>query len=85
MKNKIGKKPLIVLAVLLASVLLSAGILAIIALTNLAATGNVLGVDWYNQKDKEFVITTKQELKEFAVYNYLRPEPIMQKIHHKIL
>ena len=66
MKKKIVQSILIVLAVLLSSAILSAGILAIIFSKNVATSGNVLGVEWYNETDKEFTITTVDELYEFA-------------------
>ena len=66
MKKNIVKSALVVLAVLLVSALLSAGILALIFSKNVATSGNVLGVDWYNETDKEFTIQTVDELYEFA-------------------
>jgi len=65
-KKNIAKTALIVLAVLLTSALLSAGILAIIFSKNVATKGNVLGIDWYSEDEKEFTITTAEELYEFA-------------------
>ena len=33
---------------------------------NVEETGNVLGISWYNESDTEFVISTPEELREFA-------------------
>lgn len=46
--------------------LLAVGILLSIKQKNVTETGNVLGIEWYNETDTEFVITTVEELYELA-------------------
>ena len=54
------------LAVIAAATLLATGILLLIRNNNTVKTGNVLGVSWYNETDKEFTIKTAKQLQEFA-------------------
>ena len=65
MKKKI-KMICMILAVIVLSALSAFGIQLLIRNRNVAETGNVLGVSWYNETDREFTITTKEQLYEFA-------------------
>ena len=60
---KISAISLILIAVLLAGII---GVKAYIMHRILAETGNVLGVEWYNQTDPQFTITTVEQLYELA-------------------
>ena len=64
--KKILKIAGISLAVVAVSALLATGILALIRNKNVAKTGNVLGVSWYNETDKEFSVDTAEQLNELA-------------------
>lgn len=52
--------------VIVISAAAAVGLLELVRDRNVAATGNVLGVSWYNESEKEFTITTNKELVEFA-------------------
>ena len=54
------------LGCVLLSALLAFGIFTLIKNRNVAKTGNVLGVSWYNETDKTFTIATVEELYEFS-------------------
>ena len=54
------------LGVVLVSALIAAGALMLIREEKVEETGNVLGVTWYSEDEKEFVIDTVDELMEFA-------------------
>jgi len=64
------KKIIGIVCASLGSILLSAalafGVFTLIKNKNVAETGNVLGVSWYNETDRTFTITTVEELYEFA-------------------
>lgn len=60
---KIALTSVILLA---ASAGLSFGIMKLIQMKNVAETGNVLGISWYDPTAKEFTINTLEELEEFA-------------------
>ena len=65
-KKTIGLTIAIVAVSLLLSAALSMGALLYIRNRNVKDTGNILGVSWYNETDKEFTINTAEELYEFA-------------------
>ena len=64
------KKIIAIISASVGSILLSAliafGIFTLIRNKNVAETGNVLGVSWYNETDSVFTITTAEELYELA-------------------
>ena len=64
--KKIIKIVCVSLGSILFSALLAFGIFTLIKNKNVAETGNVLGVTWYNETDREFIITTVEELYEVA-------------------
>ncbi|MBR2403545.1 MAG: hypothetical protein IKB01_12415, partial [Lachnospiraceae bacterium] len=66
MKKKILKRTGYVLGVILVSALVALGAMYFWAKHQVEETGNVLGVSWYNETEKEFAIDTVDELYEFA-------------------
>ena len=66
MKKKIIVFALGSVTVILLSLLAAFGITKLIQKRNVAETGNVLGVSWYNENGIEFTITTAEELLEFS-------------------
>ena len=66
MKKKIIKISAVSVAVIIAAALLALGAFFLIGNKNVAQTGNLLGVSWYNETDTEFTITTVEEFREIA-------------------
>ena len=64
--KKVLKIAALVVALLAGSAALSFGIMKVIQMVNVAETGNVLGISWYQPSEKEFTIDTLEELQEFA-------------------
>ena len=65
-KKKIAKISAVVvsaIAVVAAGII---GVTAFIRHRNVATTGNLLGVEWYNETDPQFTITTVEQLYELA-------------------
>lgn len=54
------------IAIIAVSALAAFGILNLVKQKNVIETGNVLGVEWYQPEEKEFTISTKQELYELV-------------------
>ena len=66
MKKKIIGIVCVSLGSILLSILLAFGVFTLIKNKNVATTGNVLGVSWYNETDKSFTISTVEQLYEVA-------------------
>jgi len=66
MKKKIISISAISLGVVVAAALIAFGLLQVIRQKNVVETGNVLGIEWYDENETEFTISTAEELLEFA-------------------
>lgn len=66
MKKKILKIASIVMLVVLLAAISAVGTFFLIRNKNVEETGNVFGISWYNETDPQFVITTAEQLYEFA-------------------
>ena len=66
MKKKIWKPVCYSLSVIITAVLLAAGGMFLYMKINVARTGNVLGIEWYDPSEKSFTISTADELYELA-------------------
>ena len=64
--KKILKISGIAAIVIAVATLLSVGSFLLIRHNNLVRTGNVLGVSWYSEGEKEFTISTVEQLEEFV-------------------
>ena len=64
--KKILKISGISVAVIAIATLVATGALMLIRHNNLVKSGNVLGVSWYSEGEKEFTITTTEQLEELA-------------------
>jgi len=65
-KKTLGLVIVAIVFSLLLSAAISVGTLLYVRNRNVEETGNVLGVSWYNEDDKEFTIATKEQLIEFS-------------------
>ena len=65
-KKKILGIAALSIGTLLVSAVLAFGLSLLLQKKNVAETGNILGVKWYDPEEKEFVIKTKEELYDFA-------------------
>ena len=66
MKKKILKISSIVLLVIALAAISAVSTFFLIRNKNVEETGNVFGISWYNETDPQFVITTAEQLYEFA-------------------
>jgi len=65
-KKKILGVTALSVGTILLSVILAYGLSLLFRQKNVAETGNVLGIEWYDPEATEFVIKTKEELYDFA-------------------
>ena len=66
MKKKTIGAVIVAIVSILISAAIALGTLLFVVNRNVEQTGNALGISWYNESDKEFTITTKEQLIEFS-------------------